>query len=82
MGDGWDHQILLEKIVEPDRHCLTFCLDGARACPPEDCGGPWGYDNLLATMKDPKDPEHESILEWVGPEFDPEAFDIEAVNVI
>ena len=80
MGDSWDHQILLEKVVEADRHCLAFCLDGARACPPEDCGGPWGYENLLATLKDPKDPEHESMLEWVGGEFDAEAFDIEEVN--
>jgi hypothetical protein len=79
-GDGWEHQILLEKVVDLDRSVLAFCLGGARSSPPEDCGGPWGYANLLASLKDPKNPEHESMIEWVGPEFDPEAFDVEAIN--
>ena len=80
LGDGWDHRILLEKIVELDEPYLAFCLGGARSCPPEDCGGPWGYENLLAIMKDPKHPEHESMSEWVGSGFNPEAFDAEEVN--
>lgn len=79
-GDGWDHQILLEKVVELDQPVLAFCLGGARSGPPEDCGGPWGYANLLTNLKDPKSPEHDSIIEWAGPEFDSEAFDIEAIN--
>jgi len=79
-GDGWDHQILLEKIVELDESYVAYCLDGARARPPEDCGGPWGYGDLLAIMKDPKHPEHESMSEWVGSGFAPEAFDAEEVN--
>jgi hypothetical protein len=79
-GDGWDHQILLEKVVERDDPLLVLCLEGARACPPEDCGGPWGYANLLAILKNPKHPEYEEMSEWIGPGFDPEAFDVEATN--
>jgi hypothetical protein len=79
-GDGWDHQILLEKVVELDDPILALCLGGARACPPEDCGGPWGYGNLLEILKDPKHPEHEDMSEWIGGEFDAEAFDVEAIN--
>jgi hypothetical protein len=79
-GDGWDHQILLEKVVELDKPVLALCLGGARACPPEDCGGPWGYANLLEILKDPNHPEYEEMSEWIGPGFDPEAFDAEEVN--
>ena len=56
------------------------CVDGKRACPPEDCGGPWGYGELLEIIADPKHPEHEERMEWMGGEFDPEAFDPDAVN--
>ena len=79
-GDGWDHQILLEKVVELDQPVLALCLGGARACPPEDCGGPWGYANLLEILKDFGHPEYEEMTEWIGPGFDPESFDVEAVN--
>ena len=79
-GDGWDHQILLEKVVELDEPVLAFCLGGARACPPEDCGGPWGYANLLAVLKDANHPEYKSMNEWLGSRFDPDAFDVEAIN--
>jgi hypothetical protein len=79
-GDGWDHQILLEKVVDLDQPVLAFCLGGARACPPEDCGGPWGYANLLAVLKNPKHPEYEEMFEWIDSEFDSEAFDAEEVN--
>jgi hypothetical protein len=51
-----------------------ICLEGARACPPEDCGGPWGYAEYLAAIADPQHEEHEEMLEWRGP-FDPEVFD-------
>jgi len=50
------------------------CLEGNRACPPEDCGGPWGYASLLEVIANPKHEEHAEMLEWCGP-FDPEAFD-------
>ncbi|MGA3262921.1 MAG: plasmid pRiA4b ORF-3 family protein [Terracidiphilus sp.] len=79
-GDGWNHQILLEKVVDLDQPVLAFCLGGARACPPEDCGGPWGYANLLAILKDPKHPEHEEMSEWLDSGYVPESFDVEEVN--
>jgi hypothetical protein len=79
-GDGWDHQIVLEKLVELDRPVFALCLGGARSSPPEDCGGPWGYANLLEILQDPKHPEYESMIEWLGSEFEPESFDVEAIN--
>ncbi len=57
-----------------------LCLKGKRACPPEDCGGPWGYEHLLEVLSDPDDEEHEELLDWVGEDFDPENFDLEAVT--
>jgi len=51
-----------------------MCLEGERACPPEDCGGPWGYADYLAAIADPNHEQHVALLAWRGP-FDPEAFD-------
>jgi len=84
-GDSWEHEILLEKIVESEKDIeYPICTGGKRACPPEDCGGLGGYDRLLAILADPKHEEHGEILEWLGlenaEEFDPEAFDIDTTN--
>ncbi|MCW5921258.1 MAG: plasmid pRiA4b ORF-3 family protein [Saprospiraceae bacterium] len=80
-GDGWEHDIVLEKILDPEPGAsYPRCTAGKRACPPEDCGGPWGYEHLLAVLNNPKNPEHESMLEWVGGEFDVEGFSVEEVN--
>jgi hypothetical protein len=75
-GDNWVHRLVVEK-VGPAQPATTYpsCIGGRRACPPEDCGGVWGYEAFLAAIADPDHPEHESRLEWVGGEFDPEAFD-------
>jgi hypothetical protein len=80
-GDCWDHQILVEKIL-PAAVGVRYplCLVGKRACPPEDCGGIWGYAELLETIKDPADPEYASMREWLDESFDPEEFDLEDVN--
>lgn len=81
LGDGWTHEILVERIETPDkpfRH--PVCLDGAHRCPPEDCGGPGGYEDLLAAIRDPRHPEHKEMARWAGRKFDPEAFDLAAVN--
>jgi len=80
-GDDWEHDILVEKVLPavPGVRYLA-CLGGKRACPPEDCGGIWGYAELLEAIKDPNHPEHEEMVEWVGGEFDPEAFDLEEIN--
>jgi hypothetical protein len=72
--------VLIEKILplEKAKH-YPVCLTGKRACPPEDCGGIWGYAGFLEAMHDPQHPEHEEMLEWVGSEFDPDAFDLDEV---
>jgi len=80
-GDGWMHEILLEEVLRPEQALEhPVCIAGERACPPEDCGGIWGYYELLEIARDPEHPEHEDRLEWLGEDFDPEAFDREAVN--
>ncbi len=80
-GDSWDHLILLEKILEDDAATkLPVCLKGKLAAPPEDCGGIWGYYNLVEAISDKKHPEHQNILEWYGDEIDPAEFDIDEVN--
>jgi hypothetical protein len=80
-GDSWEHTVLVEKIlpVEKGKH-YPYCSKGKRACPPEDVGGPWGYTDFLKTIQDVNHSEHEDMLEWVGGQFDPEAFDLEEVN--
>ena len=80
-GDSWEHKISLEKILPSDpKIALPVCLKGKRACPPEDCGGIWGYEELLQTISNPKHPDHKEMLEWLGGEFDPEEFDLEEIN--
>jgi Plasmid pRiA4b ORF-3-like protein len=81
-GDSWEHEILVERILPPGTGPANgaLCTDGARACPPEDCGGIWGYAELLKTLKNPKHPEHKSMKEWTGGAFDAEAFDQEKIN--
>jgi hypothetical protein len=80
-GDDWRHVIVLEKILtEQPAPVKPKCITGKMACPPEDCGGLWGYYDMLETLKDPKSPEYEETIEWLGGEFDSEAFDIDWVN--
>jgi Plasmid pRiA4b ORF-3-like protein len=81
-GDSWDHTILLEKILPFGSQQETpICIKGKRACPPEDVGGMWGYEDFLEAINDPTHPEHADYIEWVGGDFDPEAFDLEMVNM-
>ena len=81
-GDSWIHEITVERISPPDAAAGTraLCLGGARACPPEDCGGVWGYANLLKALKNRKHPEHKAVKEWIGSSWDAEAFDSAKVN--
>lgn len=75
-GDDWRHQIVVEKILPASTDTsVPACVDGRRACPPEDCGGTGGYRDLLAILADPTHPEHDEQIEWVGRPFDPELFD-------
>lgn len=80
-GDNWEHVVELESVLKPDqRHHYPLCIGGARACPPEDCGGSSGYEELVRVLKSPKDEEYDSMLTWLGGYFDPESFDANAVN--
>jgi hypothetical protein len=74
-GDGWIHDVVLEKIIPCDAPQRVGCVGGERACPPEDCGGNWGYQAFLEAVADPRHEEHEDMMRWIGGEFDPEAFD-------
>lgn len=80
-GDGWTHDVKVEQALEVDNHFrYPACTAGARACPPEDVGGPPGYETLIAALSDSKHEEHDGMVEWVGGVFDPEGFDVNAVN--
>ena len=77
LGDGWSHKVELEAIAQRESKTkYPRCLDGARACPPEDCGGPFGYERLCTALADPAsvDGDTEELLEWFA-DYDPEAFD-------
>ena len=80
-GDGWLHDIVFEghSPIDLGRN-YPVCLDGSRACPPEDVGGPWGYADFLEAIADPKHEQHVALLEWIGGKFDPEGFDAKAVT--
>lgn len=80
-GDGWEHELKIEKVL-PAESAVHYprCTEGRRACPPEDCGGSPGYEHLLEVLRDPKHEEHEEMHEWIGGDFDPEAFDLDAAN--
>jgi hypothetical protein len=81
LGDDWQHEIRVEAIAGPDEQLEhTICLAGQRACPPDDCGGIGGYEELLEVLANPRHPEHKSMVMWAGKGFDPEAFDLAKVN--
>jgi hypothetical protein len=74
-GDGWHHEVKLEKILQREENVkYPRCIAGKRACPPEDCGGVGGYYNLLEIISNPTHEEYEEMMEWLGGEYDPEAF--------
>ena len=74
-GDNWEHILTLEKVFQKkDNTNYPVCISGKRKCPPEDCGGSWGYMNFLDVINDPKHEEYIETLEWVGGEFSPEEF--------
>ncbi|HDQ15752.1 MAG TPA: plasmid pRiA4b ORF-3 family protein [Bacteroidetes bacterium] len=82
-GDSWEHMIVLEKILVKEKDAdYPRCIDGKRACPPEDCGGVWGYEEFLRAIRNPKHKEHKEMLEWIGGEFDSEHFDVKEVKFI
>lgn len=80
-GDSWEHTVLLEKILPPDpKQAVPVCIKGKRACPPEDCGGIFGYYHLLEILSGPDSDEKTSLLDWLGGTLDPEALDLDEIN--
>lgn len=78
-GDDWEHDVMVEGIRSDGDEVIT-CTGGARACPPEDCGGTRGYAKLLEILADSRHPEHQETKIWAGRRFDPEKFDMATVN--
>jgi len=84
-GDDWEHDVVVEKVLDR-RGTAEYprCTGGRRAAPPDDCGGVWGYAELVEVLGDPDHPEHEDRLEWLGLDdaagFDPDRFDADAVT--
>jgi hypothetical protein len=83
-GDNWEHEIVVEKLLDRQAVAYPRCTAGRRAAPPEDCGGIWGYTELVDVVGDPTHPEHEERLEWLGlqsaDDFQPARFDPAALT--
>jgi hypothetical protein len=73
-GDGWEHEIEFENKIEKETK-KPICIEGKRACPPEDCGGTGGYESFYEIIKTKKGKEYKEMMEWYGKEYDPEEFD-------
>lgn len=80
-GDSWRHRIKVKPVPQPNTDWFyPLCIAGERAAPPDDVGGVTGYLEFLSAIQDPKHDEHESMLTWIGGAFDPEGFDLNAIN--
>jgi hypothetical protein len=80
-GDNWQHGIAIEKVLTPEPGlAYPVCMGGKRHGPPEDCGGAPGYYHLVEALRDPDHKRHEELREWMGDDFDPEAFSVDDVN--
>lgn len=81
LGDGWEHLVEVESVTPYDASVQPLVLlGGGRACPPEDAGGPEGYEHLIDALTDPDDAEHADVVAWLGDHFDPAELDVAAVN--
>jgi hypothetical protein len=84
-GDGWEHEIVVEELLDADPEVHYPVLVAAKgACPPEDCGGPWGYAELKEILADPTHDQHHEMLEWLGLDdasaFDPGRLDVDEIE--
>lgn len=82
-GDWWDHELVVDDVLGavPDER-YPVCVEGSRACPPEDVGGPYGYRDFLIAIADPAHPDHARVRAWYGREHDPEHFDPQLVTTL
>ncbi len=82
-GDSWEHDIILEKIEKGEvNDGIPVCLTGKNNCPPEDCGGIWGFYDMLEILKQPSHEEYEEYIEWLGEAYDPTYFDKNEINAM
>jgi hypothetical protein len=84
-GDDWYHDVLVEEVLPASTVAHAVCTGGGRAGPQEDSGGIWRYQDLCDALGDPKHPDHEDALEWLGEgrgggRWDPARFDIDEIN--
>src|SRR5712691_6704918 len=80
-GDSWEHSIVLEKRLPNDPNMTyPFCTDCQFACPPEDCGRIPGFYDLVEALSDPNHERHDEMLDWIGDDFDPQAFSVDNIN--
>lgn len=80
-GDSWNHELLLEKIMEEEKgKHYPVCMAGEKNCPPEDCGSIPGFYGMLDTLKKKKGKEYKEMIEWLGGEYDPDEFNLDTVN--
>jgi hypothetical protein len=78
-GDGWQHELLLEEVLFGEESFQQICVAGKRCCPPEDCGGPQGFAEVLKALQDANHPNHEEVCKWLG-DFVPESFSVDEIN--
>jgi Plasmid pRiA4b ORF-3-like protein len=78
-GDGWQHELLLEEVLFGEESFQQICVAGKRCCPPEGCGGPQGFAEVLKALQDANHPNHEEVCEWLG-DFVPESFSVDEIN--
>lgn len=71
-GDGWEHTIKIERLTDP-LHSTVYprLIEASGRCPPEDVGGPWGYEECLKALADPEHEQHADMRSWIGEDFDP-----------
>lgn len=79
-GDGWEHKIVLKKILDSTNRKTPYCISGERHCPLEDSGGSYGYSDILKILKNKNHEEYYETKEWVGEYFNPEEFNIDEIN--
>jgi hypothetical protein len=83
MGDGWRHRIVIEPTAPIGTMSdvqMPVCLAGENACPPEDVGGPRGYELFLSILRDPRHEQYADMVRWIGGVFDPKGFDLNRIN--